>query len=98
MYLFLLPSKQISMKRLSTTRSLLSGNLVYKLKKSKLKTQVASLRLLSSLIASVTMLFCTTQNLLSPVENVYLWLFVSIYLKKKTKVDAIVLTRSFIED
>ena len=86
------------MKRLSTTRSLLSGNLVYKLKKLKLKTQVASLRLLSSLIASVTMLFCTTQNLLSPVENVYLWLFVSIYLKKKTKVDAIVLTRSFIED
>ena len=98
MYLFLLLSKQISMKRLSTTRSLLSGNLVDKLKKSKLKTQVASLRLLSSLIASVTMLFCTTQNLLSPVENVYLWLFVSIYLKKKTKVDAIVLTRSFIED
>ena len=51
-------------------RSLLCGNLVYNVENSKVETEVAFLRLLSSLIELITgLLFCTTQNVLTPVKN-----------------------------
>ena len=93
------PSKQKSIKLLSTIRSLLCGNLLYKLDKSKVETDVAFLRLLSPFIATITgLLFCTTQKVLPPVKNLHSSLYVSICLNNKRKTDVIVLAKRFIED
>ena len=87
------------MKLLSTIRSLLCGNLVYNVEKSKVETEVAFLRLLSSFIASITgLLFCTTQKVLTPVKNLHLSLYVCICLKKKRKINVIILAKGFIKD
>ena len=94
-----LPSKQKSIKLLSTVRSLLCGNLVYKAEKSKVETEVAFLCLLSTFIASIYgLLFCTTQKVVTPVKNLHLSLHVCICLKNKRKIDIIVLAKGFIED
>ena len=92
-------SKQESIKLVSTIRSLLCGNLVYKVETSKVETKVALLCLLSPFIASITrFLFCTTQNMLTPVKNLHLSLYVCICLKNKRKIYVIVLAKGFIED
>ena len=53
-------------------RSLLCGNLIYNIGKSKVETEVAFLRLLSTFIASVTgWLVCTTQKVLKSVLSLY---------------------------
>ena len=63
------------------------------------ETEVAFLWLLSPFIASITgLLFCTTQNVLTPVKNLHLSLYICICLKNKRKIDVIVLAKGFIED
>ena len=92
-------SKQKSIKLLSAIRNLLCGNLVYKLEKSKVETEVAFFCILSPLIASITvLLFCATQKVLMPVKNLHLSLYICICLKNKQKNDVIVLAKSFTED
>ena len=99
MYLLSPPSKQKSVKLLRTIRSLLSGNLVYKVEKSKVETKVTFLSLLSPFIASTAgLLFCTTQKMLTPLKNLHLPLYVCICLKSKQKTDVIAVTKGFIED
>ena len=57
------------------------------------------LLLLSLLIASITdLLFCTTQKVLNPVENLHSSLYVSIYLKNKRKIEVMIPAKCFIED
>ena len=84
-------SKQKLLKLLSTIRSSLCGDLVYKVEKSKAETEVDFPRLLSLLTASITgLLFCTTQKVLTPSKILHLSLYVCICLKNKQNIDVIV--------
>ena len=50
------------------------------------------------LLSTIKSLFCTSQNVLTPVKNLHLLLYVCIFLKNKRKIDVIVPTKGFIED
>ena len=66
------PSKQKSIKLLSTIRNLSCSNLAYKVEKSKIETEGFFLCLSSSFIASITgLLLCTTQKVLTPVKHLH---------------------------
>ena len=73
---------------------------MHEVKKSKVEIELALVRLLSLLIASITAsLFCTTQKVLKAVRNPTL-IIICLYLSKnkQTKRDTIVLIKSFIHD
>ena len=99
MCLFSPPSKQESIKLLSIIRSLLCGNLVYKVKKSKFETEVDFLRLLSPFIC-ISYCFVVQYNpkSVNACKHLHLSLCVCICLKIKWKINVIVMTKCFIED
>ena len=73
----------------------LSGNLVYKVETNEIGDDF--LFLFSLFITSITdLFFCICQKLLTLLKNLYLLLYVCIYLKSKQKIGVTVLVMFYI--
>ena len=84
-YILIPPSKQKLIKLLSTIRSLLCGNLVYKVGQSKVEKEISFLCLYSLFITWLLACRSVPSKSVKVCKNLHLSLHVCIYVKKENE-------------